>query len=236
MDDYVVWLLIGAVIPGLIGGVLGEKKGQPVGGFLFGYILGPIGWLIVVLSKDLRAKCPHCFGTVDRQATKCMHCASDLAGNIPDTIQDEQGFSLTLLSIYTTLFLTPILVVIWILKPIIFLYFFIAIAGIGSLLILFKYRRQTLHYFRGINIPTFRKFARHNNFICNQVPIGKMSLNGIKISRRHLAWLISYPCANCGEILESDFTNMGTLESCPSCMSKVQVPDPREYGYSTTRL
>lgn len=51
--DLTYLVLIGALF-GLIGAAIGRRKNRVVAGFIFGFILGPLGWLIVLLGPDYR--------------------------------------------------------------------------------------------------------------------------------------------------------------------------------------
>lgn len=60
----VLTLVIIGVFCALIGAVVGSAKGQPGAGFWLGFLLGPIGILIVAVMKDsklnrVEAKPPH---------------------------------------------------------------------------------------------------------------------------------------------------------------------------------
>lgn len=48
MNVFFIWL-IGAVLGGSIGAVLGNTIGKDVAGWWLGFLLGPIGWIIVFL-------------------------------------------------------------------------------------------------------------------------------------------------------------------------------------------
>jgi len=80
LTQFFVDVFIGMLIGGLVGALIGRSRGRLVDGLGWGIILGPIGWLIVALLKDLRQKCPHCRGTIVVGARKCMHCGEDLVG------------------------------------------------------------------------------------------------------------------------------------------------------------
>lgn len=68
-----LWLLLG-----LVGCVIGNFHGRPAAGFFLGFILGPIGWLLVLLLKRGGRKCPACLCVVHDQAVRCRHCGKTL--------------------------------------------------------------------------------------------------------------------------------------------------------------
>src|SRR5208283_2837355 len=47
-------LVLYFIVFGLIGVVVGQRKGRAFAGFVFGALLGPIGWLIVALGPDVK--------------------------------------------------------------------------------------------------------------------------------------------------------------------------------------
>ena len=71
MGLLVIWFFCG-----LVGALCGKYKGQPFLGFIIGLLLGPIGWLIILLSGDVRPKCEACREVIDPKATVCPHCRS----------------------------------------------------------------------------------------------------------------------------------------------------------------
>ena len=78
MNDILI-LLLWILVLGGIGYVIGQRKGRPVGGFILGALIGPIGWLLVGFGNSYGLKCPSCKGQVPKDATKCMHCGSELS-------------------------------------------------------------------------------------------------------------------------------------------------------------
>lgn len=72
------FLLLGSIISGLIGMAIGSVKGSPGTGFFLGFLLGPIGWLIIALVPDNRPKCPYCKGAIIPGAIKCKNCGSTI--------------------------------------------------------------------------------------------------------------------------------------------------------------
>lgn len=79
------WWIIGA----LIGYAASQKKGfSPVGGVLGGMWLGPLAFLMFMVSgvtkEDAnRKKCPHCAEWVKGDAKICKHCHQSLVSAPP---------------------------------------------------------------------------------------------------------------------------------------------------------
>lgn len=67
-----------AVAFGLVGAGIATPKGCVKAGFLFGFLLGPIGLLIVALALDGRKLCPLCRERVNTEAAICAHCRTTL--------------------------------------------------------------------------------------------------------------------------------------------------------------
>ncbi len=73
----VLWCLSTAV-----GAIVGNAKNQALLGALLAGLLGPLGWLFILLVPDARRRCPHCAGNLpDQRVTKCMHCGSYVGPN-----------------------------------------------------------------------------------------------------------------------------------------------------------
>ena len=72
----IIWTLT-AVIAGAIGAMVGQRRGRQYAGFWWGFLLGPLGWLIVALGRDLSASnCVHC-GAKWYQIRLCTQCGKD---------------------------------------------------------------------------------------------------------------------------------------------------------------
>jgi hypothetical protein len=67
---------------GIGAAVLGDKIGFGCLGALLGFLLGPIGLLIVFAMIADKEKCPACKKLVARNTTKCPWCQSDLPNSV----------------------------------------------------------------------------------------------------------------------------------------------------------
>jgi len=72
------WALGITVAFAVIGALIGAAKGRMVAGLVWGAALGPIGWLVVALSKSSLPECPECGLPNRTDAKTCRHCGVDL--------------------------------------------------------------------------------------------------------------------------------------------------------------
>lgn len=67
-------LLIVWVVCGFIAAAIGSRKGASGSSFVIGLLLGPLGIVIVLVSKGHRVECPHCRELMHPDASVCPHC------------------------------------------------------------------------------------------------------------------------------------------------------------------
>ena len=77
--EMIAWFLLGA----LIGYAAAQRKGfSVVGGVLGGAILGPLAFLMFLVSGvsrgDKQRKCPSCAEWIKAEAKVCRHCRSNV--------------------------------------------------------------------------------------------------------------------------------------------------------------
>ena len=67
----------------LIGWAIGRTRNRPLAGILWAFFLGPIGWLVVFVSRPRPVqKCPHCGSILKIGVSVCCHCGRDLVQRI----------------------------------------------------------------------------------------------------------------------------------------------------------
>ena len=71
---WVLGLTLGCAV---IGAMIGWAKGRWLAGFVWGAALGPIGWLVIALSKSSLRECPECGGRNQPDAKVCRSCGID---------------------------------------------------------------------------------------------------------------------------------------------------------------
>jgi hypothetical protein len=70
----IIWIVVGTVVAPLIG----QAKGRVGAGAFWGFLLGPIGWLITALGLNKKPKCALCGGEIIEGAIKPKNFGSDL--------------------------------------------------------------------------------------------------------------------------------------------------------------
>jgi hypothetical protein len=66
---FLIWILV----CGGVGFLIGRSRDQAASGIIWGAILGPIGWIVVLCLPDNRPKCPECKGMIPFGAKRCLH-------------------------------------------------------------------------------------------------------------------------------------------------------------------
>jgi len=71
------WAIALTLICALIGALIGRSKGRWLAGFVWGAALGPIGWIVIALSKSGLRECPECGRRNQPDAKVCRYCGID---------------------------------------------------------------------------------------------------------------------------------------------------------------
>lgn len=78
----IIIAILGGLFTGIIGALIGGSvRGRNVAGFWWGFFLGPIGWIIVLLCNDERPKCPECRGVIEEGAARCKNCGVEFGAS-----------------------------------------------------------------------------------------------------------------------------------------------------------
>lgn len=74
--DPTLWLWVIAITIGcaLVGAAIGWSKGRMLAGLVWSLVLGPIGWIVMALSKSKLPECPACGRPNSDRAKVCRHC------------------------------------------------------------------------------------------------------------------------------------------------------------------
>lgn len=62
----------------------GQYRARPWFGFWTGLFLGPLGWLLVLVIQDQRAKCRECGRALIPGARKCANCGAPVVSGGTD--------------------------------------------------------------------------------------------------------------------------------------------------------
>lgn len=84
MEWVYVWILVWVVCI-ITATILGSHKGMGPSSFFFGLILGPLGVILVYISKGKRVACPFCDRPVYMTSTICPHCEKEIPATNTDT-------------------------------------------------------------------------------------------------------------------------------------------------------
>lgn len=81
--DYQNWTLAWIALWSSLGAIIGNSRGRLAFGLVMGFILGPIGLLLIFVLPSLYKFCPFCKGNIPTDAVKCQKCGSDLRPKQP---------------------------------------------------------------------------------------------------------------------------------------------------------
>ncbi|TDI78164.1 MAG: hypothetical protein E2O81_03195 [Betaproteobacteria bacterium] len=79
MEWIQVWILVWVVCV-ITASILGFRKGTGASSFFFGLILGPLGVILVHISKGKRVACPFCDKLIYKASPVCPHCLQEITG------------------------------------------------------------------------------------------------------------------------------------------------------------
>ena len=74
-------LIVAWLACGIAAAIIGARKGEGLGGFILGVLLGPIGILIVAVSRGNRRECPACRELIHAAARICPHCRTEIGAS-----------------------------------------------------------------------------------------------------------------------------------------------------------
>jgi hypothetical protein len=70
-----VVIIVSIMLSGYIGALIGQRRGRGMTGALLSIVLGPLGWLIVIIMPDAnKAACPACRTMIPFDASICANC------------------------------------------------------------------------------------------------------------------------------------------------------------------
>lgn len=73
------WAIVLTLLCAGIGALIGRPKGRWLAGFIWGAALGPIGWIVIAVSKREPRLCPECGRKNPPDAKVCHGCGIHFA-------------------------------------------------------------------------------------------------------------------------------------------------------------
>jgi hypothetical protein len=77
--DFPAFLIFWLPISLVLGAIVGKARGRVGAGMFLSALLGPIGWLVILIGPDYRRKCPFCAETIKPEAIICPHCQREVS-------------------------------------------------------------------------------------------------------------------------------------------------------------
>jgi len=81
---FLIWILCG-----VLAAAFGSQKGTGCMSAIIGFLLGPIGLIVVILDKGNRINCPYCRQLIDKKAVICPFCRSSLVSPPTNSVHQE---------------------------------------------------------------------------------------------------------------------------------------------------
>jgi ribosomal protein L40E len=73
-----IWVIAITLVCAAVGALIGQTKGRWLSGMLWGAALGPLGWLVVLLSRSGFPECPDCGYRNAPSVKACRQCGVNL--------------------------------------------------------------------------------------------------------------------------------------------------------------
>ena len=74
---HIIWVILWLVCV-IAATIIGSRKKMGVSSFFYGLILGPLGVILVFISKGKRVACPFCKKLNYITSTVCIHCDKEI--------------------------------------------------------------------------------------------------------------------------------------------------------------
>ncbi|MBK7011939.1 MAG: hypothetical protein IPH43_04135 [Xanthomonadales bacterium] len=71
------------------GALIGRWKGRMMAGIVWAAVLGPIGWIVIGLSRSRRVACVECAMPNQPDASVCRHCGANLRQSLQRTARSR---------------------------------------------------------------------------------------------------------------------------------------------------
>ncbi len=79
------WMTALTVVCIAVGALIGWLKGRTAAGIIWAAVLGPVGWIIVAISKSKLPICGKCAKRNSLNAKVCRYCSASLQPSVPRT-------------------------------------------------------------------------------------------------------------------------------------------------------
>ena len=83
------WMTAFTVLSIAGGALIGRYKGRMTAGIVWAAVLGPLGWLVIGLSRSKRQACPECAAPNQPDAITCRLCGANLRRSLQRTARSR---------------------------------------------------------------------------------------------------------------------------------------------------